>query len=149
GASLGIALACDLRIAADSARFVVGFNGIGLVPDSGVSLLLPALIGLGRALEFTFSNQPISAKKALEWGLVNRVVNLEDLHTETAALAAELSKGPAGAFGLSKRLYNKAILPNIESVLEYEGQLQEIAGKSVEHQEGVAAFLEKRPPKFQ
>ncbi|MFO7584506.1 MAG: enoyl-CoA hydratase/isomerase family protein, partial [Anaerolineales bacterium] len=63
GASLGIALACDLRIAADSARFVVGFNGIGLVPDSGVSLLLPALIGLGRALEFTFSNQPISAKK--------------------------------------------------------------------------------------
>lgn len=149
GASLGIALACDLRIAADSARFVVGFNGIGLVPDSGVSLLLPALIGLGRALEFTFSNQSIDAKKALEWGLVNRVVNLEDLHTETAALAAELSKGPVGAFGLSKRLYNKAVLPNLESVLEYEGQLQEIAGKSVEHKEGVAAFLEKRPPKFQ
>jgi 2-(1,2-epoxy-1,2-dihydrophenyl)acetyl-CoA isomerase len=148
GASLGIALACDLRLAADSARFVVGFNAIGLVPDSGVSLLLPALIGLGRALEFTFSNQPIDAQKALEWGLVNRVVNLEDLHTETAALAAELSKGPAGAFGLSKRLYNKAVLPNLESVLEYEGQLQEIAGKSAEHKEGVAAFVEKRMPKF-
>lgn len=149
GASLGIALACDLRIAADSARFVVGFNGIGLVPDSGVSLLLPAMIGLGRALEFTFSNQPIDAQKALAWGLVNRVVNLEDLHMETAATAAELSKGPLGAFGLSKRLYNKAVLPNLESVLEYEGQIQEIAGKSHEHQEGVAAFIEKRAPKFQ
>ncbi len=149
GASLGIALACDLRIAADSARFVVGFNGIGLVPDSGVSLLLPALIGLGRALEFTFSNQPIDAQKALAWSLVNRVVNLEDLHMETAATAAELSKGPLGAFGLSKRLYNKAVLPNLESVLEYEGQIQEIAGKSHEHQEGVAAFIEKRAPKFQ
>lgn len=149
GASLGIALACDLRIAADTARFVVGFNGIGLVPDSGVSLLLPALIGLGRALEFTFSNQPIDAEKALAWGLVNRVVKLEDLRTETAAFAAELSKGPLGAFGLSKRLYNKAVLPNLAEALEYEGQVQEIAGKSPEHKEGVAAFIEKRTPKFQ
>lgn len=149
GASVGIALACDLRIAADTARFVVGFNGIGLVPDSGVSLLLPALIGLGRALEFTFSNQPIEAEKALAWGLVNRVVKLEDLRTETASLAAELSKGPLGTFGLSKRLYNKAILPNLAEALEYEGQVQEIAGKSPEHKEGVAAFIEKRTPKFQ
>lgn len=148
GASLGIALACDLRFAADTARFVVGFNGIGLVPDSGVSLLLPALIGLGRATEFTFSNQPISAEKAFEWGLVNRVYKLEDLHQETAAFAAELSKGPIGAFGLSKRLYNKAVLPNLETLLEYEGQLQEIAGKSPEHKEGVEAFLEKRQAKY-
>ena len=148
GASLGVALACDMRFAADTARFVVGFNGIGLVPDSGVSLLLPALIGLGRATEFTFSNQPISANKALEWGLVNRVYKLEDLHKETTAFAAELSKGPIGAFGLSKRLYNKAILPNLAEVLEYEGQIQEIAGKSPEHKEGVEAFLEKRQAKF-
>lgn len=148
GASLGVALACDMRFAADTARFVVGFNGIGLVPDSGVSLLLPALIGLGRASEFTFSNQPISAEKALEWGLVNRVVKLEDLHKETTAFAAELSKGPVGAFGLSKRLYNKAVLPNLAEVLEYEGQIQEIAGKSPEHKEGVSAFVEKRTPKF-
>ncbi len=148
GASLGIALACDLRFAADTARFVVGFNGIGLVPDSGVSLLLPALIGLGRASEFTFSNQPISAGKALEWGLVNRVYKLEDLHKETTAFAAELSKGPVGAFGLSKRLYNKAVLPNLADMLEYEGQIQEIAGKSPEHKEGVEAFIEKRTPQF-
>ncbi len=148
GASLGIALACDLRFAADTARFVVGFNGIGLAPDSGVSLLLPTLIGLGRALEFTFSNQPIGAEKALEWGLVNRVYLLEDLHKETTAFAAELSKGPVSAYGLSKRLYNKAVLPNLEQVLEYEGQIQEIAGKTQEHKEGVTAFIEKRTPKF-
>ncbi|MDX9993198.1 MAG: enoyl-CoA hydratase-related protein [Anaerolineales bacterium] len=148
GASFGIALACDLRLAAESARFVVGFNGIGLVPDSGVSLLLPSLIGLGRALEFTFSNQPISAEKALAWGLVNRVVTLEDLPGAAASAAAELARGPLGAFGLSKRLYNKAILPNLAEILEYEGQIQEIAGKSLEHKEGVSAFLEKRSPKF-
>jgi len=148
GASLGVALACDVRLAADTAKFVVGFSGIGLAPDSGVSLLLPALIGLGRALEFTFSNQPISATKALEWGLVNRLVKLEDLALESLTFATELSKGPVGAFGLAKRAFNKAVLPNLEEVLEYESHLQEIAGHRPEHKEGVAAFLEKRTPKF-
>ena len=148
GASLGIALACDMRLAADTAKFVVGFSGIGLAPDSGVSLLLPALIGLGRALEFTFSNQPISAQQALEWGLVNRVVLLENLAKDVMTLAGELSKGPVGAFGLAKRAFNKAVLPNLEEVLEYESHIQEIAGHRSEHKEGVAAFLEKRPPKF-
>lgn len=148
GASLGIALACDLRFAADTARFVVGFSGIGLAPDSGVAVLLPALIGLGRASEFTFSNQPISAEKALEWGLVNRVVRLENLGTEAMTFAAELSKGAVGAFGLSKRLFNKAVLPHLEEVLDYEAHIQEIAGKRPEHKEGVAAFLEKRTPNF-
>jgi 2-(1,2-epoxy-1,2-dihydrophenyl)acetyl-CoA isomerase len=148
GASLGVALACDLRIAADTAKFVVGFSGIGLAPDSGVSLILPTLIGLGRALEFTFSNQPISAQQALEWGLVNRVVLLENLAKDVMTLATELSKGPVGALGLAKRTYNKAILPNLEEVLEYESQIQEIAGHRPEHTEGVAAFLEKRLAKF-
>jgi 2-(1,2-epoxy-1,2-dihydrophenyl)acetyl-CoA isomerase len=148
GASLGIALAADLRIAADTARFVVGFTGIGLVPDSGVSLLLPALIGLGRASEFTFGNQPISAEKALEWGMVNRVVLFDNLSTEAMQIARQLSNGPVGAFGLSKRLFNRAVLPNLEEMLDYEGHIQEIAGKRAEHKEGVAAFLEKRQPKF-
>lgn len=148
GASLGIALACDLRLAADSAKFVVGFSGIGLAPDSSVSLLLPALIGLGRATEFTFSNQPISAEKALEWGMVNRVVSLDNLMAETQHTAARLAAGPMSAFGLSKRLFNRAVLSNLEDMLDYEAHIQEIAGKSAEHKEGVAAFLEKRLPKF-
>ena len=148
GASLGIALACDLRLAADSAKFVVGFTGIGLAPDSGVSLLLPALVGLGRAAEFTFSNQPIPAGKALEWGLVNRVIPFDNLMAETRQTAARLAAGPVGAFGLSKRLFNRAMLPNLEEMLDTEAHIQEVAGKGAEHREGVAAFLEKRIPKF-
>lgn len=148
GAALGIALACDLRIASERARFVVGFAGIGLAPDSAVSLLLPALIGLGRATEFAFSNTPIDAQQALAWGLVNRVVPVEQLHPQATMVARLLAQGPVHAMGLAKRAFNKAILGNLEQVLDYEAYLQDIASKGSEHQEGVRAFLEKRPPKF-
>jgi 2-(1,2-epoxy-1,2-dihydrophenyl)acetyl-CoA isomerase len=148
GASLGIALACDLRLAVPEAWFKVGFSGIGLVPDSAVSLLLPALIGLGRATEFALTNDPISADQALAWGLVNHVVPAESLMAETTSLAARLASGPRTAFGLTKRAFNKAVLSNLESVLDYEAHLQEVAGHSADHKEGVAAFLGKRPPKF-
>jgi 2-(1,2-epoxy-1,2-dihydrophenyl)acetyl-CoA isomerase len=148
GAALGIALACDLRIAADTARFVVGFGGIGLAPDSAVSLLLPALIGLGRASEFTFSNLPISAEQALAWGMINRVVPSADLRQQAFMLAALLARGPVHAMALAKREFNKAVLPNLEQVLDYEGYIQEIAGQGQEHKEGVDAFLQKRPPNF-
>lgn len=147
GASLGVALACDLRIAADKAAFVVGFSGIGLVPDSGVSLFLPALIGLGRAAEFYFSNQPINAETALKWGLVNRVVPF-NLMEEVQKTAEQLAAGPISAYGLAKQAFNKAMYPHLEEVLAAEADLQEEAGKSAEHREGVKAFLEKRPPKF-
>lgn len=148
GASLGIALACDLRLASTHAAFVVGFNGIGLAPDSGVSLLLPVLIGLGRATELTFTNAPISAAQALEWGLVNHVCAPEDLSAESRSWALRLSQGPTGAYGLTKRAFNQAVLPDLEAVLEYEGQVQEVAARHPEHREGLAAFLEHRPPRF-
>jgi 2-(1,2-epoxy-1,2-dihydrophenyl)acetyl-CoA isomerase len=148
GAALGLALACDMRIASEQARFVVGFNGIGLAPDSAVSLLLPAIIGLGRAAEHTYTNQPISADQALSWGLVNRVVPADQLEAETQALAERLALGPVGAMGLAKRAFNKAVLGDLEKVLDYEAHLQEIAGKGGEHKEGVSAFLEKRKPNF-
>jgi 2-(1,2-epoxy-1,2-dihydrophenyl)acetyl-CoA isomerase len=148
GAALGVAMACDLRIAADSARFVVGFLGIGLAPDSAVSLMLPKLIGLARAAEFAFTNAPISASQALEWGLINRVSPAEDLKAAAANWAAELARGPIHAMGLAKRDFNRAILPDLEAVLDYEAHIQEIAGKRPEHLEGVSAFREKRPPNF-
>ena len=148
GAALGIALACDLRMAADTASFVVGFLGIGLAPDSAVSLLLPALIGLGRTSEFTFSNAPIDAGQALAWGLVNRVAPAAELASQARDWARQLAHGPVGAMGLAKRDFNKAVLGNLEGVLDYEAHIQEIAGKGREHQEGVAAFLEKRSPEF-
>jgi len=148
GAALGIVLACDLRIASQNARFVVGFSGIGLVPDSGVSLLLPALVGLGRASEFTFSNQAITAEQALAWGLVNEVVPAGDLLERSIEWASKLGRGPVNAFALTKRAFNKAILANLEQVLDYEAHLQQVAGGSTEHREGVRAFLEKRSPDF-
>jgi 2-(1,2-epoxy-1,2-dihydrophenyl)acetyl-CoA isomerase len=148
GASLGVALACDIRFASANANFVVGFNGIGLVPDSAVSLFLPALIGLGRASELTFTNARISAQQALEWGMVNRVTPFDDLMPEAIKLAAQLSAGPTGTYGLTKQAFNKAVLPNLEEVLNNEADLQEIAGHREEHKEGVAAFLEKRSPKY-
>ena len=148
GAALGVVLACDLRFASDEAKFVVGFGGIGLVPDSAVSLLLPALIGLGRAEEFYFSNAPISAQQALEWGLVNRIFAATSFMQETWTYAMQLAAGPVGAFGLAKQAFNRAVLPNLEEVLNTEADLQEIAGRGAEHKEGVAAFLEKRKPKY-
>ena len=148
GAALGIALACDLRIAAQTARFVVGFSGIGLAPDSAVSLLLPALIGLGRAFEYTCSNAPLDAQQALALGLVNRVVPTVELESQSEMWAAALAHGPVNALGLAKHAFNKAILPNLEQVLDYEAYLQDIAAQGEEHRQGLQAFLEKRPPVF-
>jgi 2-(1,2-epoxy-1,2-dihydrophenyl)acetyl-CoA isomerase len=148
GAGLGIALACDLRIAAEPAHFTVGFAGIGLAPDSGVSLFLPLLIGLARATEMSFSNASIPAAQALEWGLINRLVSSEELAAESLNLAQMLANGPVGAFGLAKRAYNRAVLPNLEDVLDHEAHLQEIASHGHEHEEGVSAFIEKRFPNF-
>jgi 2-(1,2-epoxy-1,2-dihydrophenyl)acetyl-CoA isomerase len=148
GAALGLVLACDLRIASEDARFLVGFLGIGLALDSAVSLFLPALIGLGRATEVAFMNEPITAQQALSWGLVNRIEPPHLLQSSALQMAQALAMRPTHAMGLAKRDFNKAIYPNIEQVLDYEAHLQEIARLGAEHKEGVNAFLEKRPPNW-
>lgn len=148
GAALGVTLACDLRIASEDARFFVGFLGIGLGLDSGVSLLLPSIIGLGRASEYAFTNQPISAGQALAWGLVNRLAPAGDLQEQARAWASELARGPVHAMGLAKRAFNRAVLGNLEDVLDYEAHLQEVAGQGADFKEGLQAFLEKRPANF-
>ncbi|HMK07805.1 MAG TPA: enoyl-CoA hydratase-related protein [Anaerolineales bacterium] len=148
GAGLGLALAADIRLAARSARFVFGFTGIGLTTDSATSLMLPLLVGLGRASEIAFINEPLSAEAALSFGLVNRVVADEDLAGEAAALAARLAAGPTRALGLTKRAFNHAVLPRLEEVLDYEAHMQEIAGRTADHREGLAAFLAKREAVF-
>jgi 2-(1,2-epoxy-1,2-dihydrophenyl)acetyl-CoA isomerase len=147
GAAFGVALACDLRLAVSNAYFVVGFGGIALAPDSGVSLLLPVYIGLGRAQEYYYSNKPITARQAMEWGMVNQVGEA-DFDSLVMKVASGLASGPTGAFALAKKAFNHAILPNLEDALNYEGILQDEAGKSDEHREGVSAFLGKRAPKF-
>lgn len=149
GAAFGVALACDLRIAKSSAYFVVGFGGIGLAPDSGVSLLLPVYIGLGRTQEYFYSNKPITAEQALAWGMVNHVAGADsDFDQLVMKIADGLAAGPTGAFALGKKAFNRALLSNLEDALKFEGMLQDEAGKSAEHREGVSAFLEKRVPKF-
>lgn len=148
GAAFGVALACDLRIASEGAQFFVGFLGIGLSFDSGVSLFLPQLIGLARATEFAFTNRPISAQQALDWGLINRLVPQATFKRMTEEWAQEIANGPVRSFGLAKRAINNAQFPNLESVLDYEAYLQDIAKQGAEFKEGLQAFLEKRQPKF-
>jgi 2-(1,2-epoxy-1,2-dihydrophenyl)acetyl-CoA isomerase len=149
GAALGLALACDLRIASEESRFMVGFLGIGLALDSAVSLFLPAMIGLGRAAEAAFTNEPITAQQALSWGLVNRLVSADSLHTSALQLAAALARGPVHSMALAKRSFNQAIYPHLEQVLDYEAHIQEIARLGAEHKEGVRAFVEKRNPDWE
>jgi 2-(1,2-epoxy-1,2-dihydrophenyl)acetyl-CoA isomerase len=143
GAALGIALACDLRIAHPRAYFVVGFSGIGLAPDSAVSLLLPISIGLGRAQQHFYFNKPIPAWRAYYWGMVNQIgwLNFDALVKRTAE---SLASGPGEAFALGKQTFNRAMLPNLEDVLNFEGVVQNKAGKTEEHQRMVKGFFERR-----
>jgi 2-(1,2-epoxy-1,2-dihydrophenyl)acetyl-CoA isomerase len=149
GAGLGIALATDIRIAAESARFVFGFTGIGLTADSGISLILPSLVGLPRASEMAFTNEPISAEGALAYGMVNRVVPDAELSAAANEMAASLASGPTRALGLTKRAFNRAWLESLERALDYESYLQDTASRTLDHEEGLSAFFEKRPPRFE
>jgi 2-(1,2-epoxy-1,2-dihydrophenyl)acetyl-CoA isomerase len=148
GAGLGIALACDLRYAAEGAKFRVAFNAIGLAPDSGVSFSLPRLVGYARAYELAITNEPMTAEEALKLGLVNKIFPADQLAAAVRELAVRLAQGPTRAFGLTKRAMGKALLLTVDEALDYEAHLQETAGRTADHKEGVAAFLEKRAPKF-
>jgi 2-(1,2-epoxy-1,2-dihydrophenyl)acetyl-CoA isomerase len=148
GAGLGLALACDLRAASDKATFHEAFIKVGLAPDSGTSFWLTRILGLGKAMEIGLLGEPISAAKALSLGLVNWVFPSEGLRKEVAKIAERLAKGPTRALGLTKRALNRAIVVDMDSALEYEIYLQEIAGKTQDHIEGVKAFFDKRDPSF-
>lgn len=148
GAGWSLALACDLRIASKQAKFFSAFSKIGLVPDSGMTWTLPQLVGYTRALEIAWLGDAVSAEKALEWGLVNRLVEAEGLATATAELAATLAKGPTKGLGLTKQAFRAATCKDLEAQLDYEALLQGIAGRTRDYQEGVAAFLAKRPAEF-
>ena len=148
GAGLSIALACDMRIMADSAKLIEVFIRIGLVPDSGSHWFLPRLVGMAKAFEFAATGRDIDAVEAERVGLVNRVVPQAELAKVTIDVAERLAKGPTRSIGLIKRTLNKAAVSDLETLLEYEAVIQEIASKSEDHREGINAFLEKREAKF-
>ena len=146
GAGLSLACACDLRIAADTATFVPGFIGIGLVPDSGGSWFVNRLLGFARAFEWMTSNRKLTAAEAHAWGLVSEVT--DELPARAAALAAEYAVLPTRGIGLTKRLFEHAYTASLDEQLELEAALQQEATGTADFAEGVAAFFEKRPPRF-
>ncbi len=148
GAGCSLALACDLRIAAESASFIEAFINVGLAPDSGSTFFLPRLVGFSKALELAFTGRKVKADEALQIGLVNRVVPDADLAAETTRLAGQLASLPTRAIGLTKRAINAAWNNDLEAQLDYEAMLQTTAGQTKDHREGISAFLEKRRPNF-
>ena len=148
GAGLSLALACDLRLAADSATFVPAFINIGLIPDSGGSYFATRLLGYARALEWLASGRRLTAAEAHAWGLVSEVVEADRLAGRAAELAGELAALPTRGVALTKRLLDHAQTATLEEQLEREAQLQAAATRTEDFREGVAAFLEKRPPEF-
>ncbi len=148
GAGFSLALACDLRIASDKARFLQAFVRIGLVPDSGSSWFLPRLLGYAKAAELCMLGDEVNAQQALELGLVNRVVPADELAAATTEWAQRLAQGPTLALGLMKRALILGTQGTLDETLDYEVYGQEIAGHSEDAKEGSTAFLEKRKPTF-
>jgi len=148
GAGLSIALACDLRVVADSARLVTAFARVGFSGDFGGTWLMTRLVGPARAKEFYFLADPIDANQALALGLVNRVVPAGSLMAEAAALARRLASGPAIAYGYMKANINAALTADFRALLDREAVGQTLTGRTEDHREAVKAFLEKRQPTF-
>jgi 2-(1,2-epoxy-1,2-dihydrophenyl)acetyl-CoA isomerase len=148
GAGASLAFACDLRIAATEARFVLAFGRIGLVPDSGATWFLPRLIGASRAAELAMVGDPVSADEAVRIGLVHRVVGVEVLAAEARTLADRLAASAPAALAMTKHALDRSWSVDLDGALNEEARLQGIAGATADHAEGMAAFREKRPPRF-
>lgn len=152
GAAVGIgcslALCCDLIVAAESAYLLLAFVNIGLVPDGGSSLFLPTRIGMARTTELAMLGERLPAEKALEWGLINRVVPDERLAEESTALAARLAAGPTRSYAGTKRQLNNWLYARMDEQLKLKAQIQREMAGSDDFMEGAMAFVEKRPTRF-
>jgi 2-(1,2-epoxy-1,2-dihydrophenyl)acetyl-CoA isomerase len=148
GIGCSLALCCDLIVAGESSYFLLAFVNIGLVPDGGSSLFVPSRVGMARASELAMLGERLPAAKALEWGLINRVVADEELHAQAAALAARLAAGPTRSYAGTKRQLNSWLYARMHEQLELEAQIQQEMAGSTDFLEGATAFVEKRPARF-
>ena len=148
GAGCNLALACDLVVASDRARFGEVFARIGLIPDGGGVYLLPRRVGLAKAKELCFTADVVEAAEALQIGLINRVVPGGELAAETLALARRIAQGPPRVHAMTKSLLNRSLALDLETSLAWEALVQGLMIESEDHREGLAAFFEKRPPRF-
>ena len=148
GAGASLAFACDVRIAAEEASFLLAFGRVGLIPDSGATWLLPRLVGGAKAAELALLADPLNATDAERLGLVMRVVPAASLGDEARAVALRLAAAAPRAVALTKRALDQSWDATFEEQLETEADLQGEAGSTADHAEGIAAFLERRPPRF-
>ena len=148
GAGANLALACDIVLAARSARFIQAFARIGLIPDAGGTWLLPRLVGDARARGLALLAEPLPAERAAEWGMIWRCVDDDALMTEAEAVAAHLATQPTQAFALAKQALLASGAATLEDQLAVEARLQGQAGRTPDYREGVRAFVEKRPARF-
>jgi 2-(1,2-epoxy-1,2-dihydrophenyl)acetyl-CoA isomerase len=149
GAGVSLAVACDVRIASETARFTQAFVKIGLVPDSGGTWLLPRVVGAAKALELSISGEMVDAEEALRIGLVSRVVAADALDKESLDYAAELAALPTAAIGEAKALIRDALAADLQTALRREAEAQSRMGRTHDFMEGVRAFTEKRDPRFE
>jgi 2-(1,2-epoxy-1,2-dihydrophenyl)acetyl-CoA isomerase len=149
GIGCSLALACDLVLACESAFFGLAFVNIGLMPDGGSTLFVPAAVGKARAFQMAFLGERVPAQKALEWGLVNYVHPDDRLMGEANALVEHLAKGPTRSYASSKQALNRMIYPDLDGQLDLEAELQHALARTDDFMEGVAAFVEQRTAAFQ
>ena len=148
GAGANIALACDIVIAARSAKFIQSFAAIGLIPDSGGTWVLPRLVGQARALGLALTGEALPAEKAEQWGLIWKAVDDEKLDAEVDALAQRLAAGPTRGLARIKTMIRESWGQSLDSELDRQRDAMRELGFSDDYREGVAAFMEKRPPNF-
>ena len=147
GAGMSLALVCDIRIASTEARFISAFVHRAINPDTGSTWYLPQMLGKGRALEMMYTGEPLSAQEAERYGMVNRVVDPEQLLPEALTLAEKIAKGPSIAIELTKRLVNESA-PTFKMQVEREAWGLGVSGQSEDREEGIRSFLERRPAEF-
>lgn len=148
GAGANVALACDIVFAATTASFIQSFAKIGVIPDSGGTFILPRIVGLQRATALAMLADKVSAQQALEWGMVYKICEPDQLPGTALATAKYLAEQPTAGLGLIKRGFNRSLGVDLDAQLDFEEELQREAGRSADYMEGVAAFLEKRKPMF-